>query len=141
MLADVSMWTLIVVAFVGAADYLNWHNLRLQWANLPRTLAMYALVVLIFAFFRHYADWFGSNRRIGAALQYVGVRTLDIYLLHYFFIPKLPDVGAWFKANPGNFVLEGTAAIAMALLVTAFALLTSQVLRVSPLLKHWLFGR
>ncbi len=132
---------LIAVAFMGAADYLNWHTLRLQWANLPRTLAMYALVVLIFAFFRHYAGWFGKDRRIGAAMQYVGVRTLDIYLIHYFFIPRVPAVGAWFKANPGNFVLEGTAAIAVALLVTAFALLTSHVLRVSPLLKRWLFGR
>ena len=132
---------LIAIAYVGAADYLKWHNLRMQWANLPRTMAMYALVMIIVAFFRHYADWFKKDTKVGYALQYIGVRTLDIYLIHYFFIPKLPDVGVWFKAHPQNFMLEGTVAIALALLVTAFSLLTSHVLRVSPFLKKWLFGR
>ena len=132
---------IVAVAFVGAADYLRWHNLRMQWANLPRTLAIYALVMMIVAFFRHYASWFGKDRAVGVALQYIGVRTLDIYLIHYFFIPKLPEVGTWFKAHPGNFVIEGTAAIAVGVIVVAFALLTSQVLRVSPVLTKWLFGR
>ena len=132
---------LIAVAFVGAGDYLKWHNLRLQWANLPRTLSMYALVMIIVAFFRHYSQWFTKETRIGYTLQYIGVRTLDVYLIHYFFLPKLPDVGVWFRAHPQNFVLEGTTAIALALLVVAFSILTSHVLRVSPFLKKWLFGR
>ena len=132
---------LVVVAFLGAGDYLKWHNFRMEWANLPRTCAMYAFVMLWVAFFRHYASWFSQQTRIGCALQYIGVRTLDIYLIHYFFIPKLPDVGVWFKAHPTNFVLEGTTAFALAILVVAFSLLTSHVLRVSPFLKKWLFGR
>jgi len=132
---------LIAIAFLGAGDYLKWHNLRMQWANLPRTLAMYSLVMIIVAFFRNYSSWFTKQTRIGSALQYIGVRTLDIYLIHYFFIPKLPDVGVWFKAHPENFVLEGTVAMALATLVVAFSILTSHVLRVSPFLKKWLFGR
>ena len=132
---------LVAVAFLGAGDYLRWHNLRLYWANLPRTLAMYSLVMIIVAFFRYYKEWFTRERRVGAALQYVGVRTLDVYLLHYFFLPVLPAVGKWFRANPHNFVLEGTIALALALVVVAFCLLTSHVLRVSPFLKKWLFGR
>ncbi len=132
---------LIAVAFLGAGDYLKWHNLRMQWANLPRTLSMYALVMIIVAFFRNYASWFTKDTRIGYTLQYIGVRTLDIYLIHYFFLPKLPDVGVWFKAHPENFVLEGTVAMALAALVVAFSILTSHVLRVSPVLRKWLFGR
>ena len=132
---------LIAIAFIGAGDYLKWHNLRLQWANLPRTMSMYALVMIIVAFFRNYSLWFTKETRIGYTLQYIGVRTLDIYLIHYFFLPKLPDVGVWFKAHPQNFILEGSVAIAIALLVVAFSILTSNVLRVSPFLKKWLFGR
>jgi len=132
---------LVVVAFLGAGDYLKWHNLRMEWANLPRTLSMYAFVMMIVAFFRHYEHWFTKETRLGSALQYIGVRTLDIYLIHYFFIPKLPDIGVWFKAHPTNFVLEGTTAIILATLVIAFSLLTSHILRVSPFLKKWLFGR
>lgn len=132
---------LVVVAFLGAGDYQKWHNLRMEWANLPRTLSMYAFVMMIVAFFRHYEHWFTKETRLGSALQYIGVRTLDIYLIHYFFIPKLPDIGVWFKAHPTNFVLEGTTAIILATLVIAFSLLTSHILRVSPFLKKWLFGR
>lgn len=132
---------MIAVAFLGAGDYLRWHNLRLYWANLPRTLAMYALVMITVAFFRHYKEWFARETRVGAALQYVGVRTLDVYLIHFFFLPKLPTFGAWFQANPHNFMLEGTVAFLLAVLVVAFSLLTSHVLRVSPFLKKWLFGR
>ena len=132
---------LITIAFLGAGDYLKWHNLRMQWANLPRTMSMYALVLIIVAFFRNYASWFTKETRIGNTLQYIGVRTLDIYLIHYFFIPKLPDVGVWFKAHPQNFVLEGTTALLLAFLVVAFSILTSHVLRISPFFKKWLFGR
>ena len=132
---------IIVVAFLGAGDYLKWHNLRMEWANLPRTLAMYALVLLTVAFFRRYAEWFSNERRVGRVLQYVGVRTLDVYLIHFFFIPKLPEVGVWLKAHPQNFIIEGTSAFLVAYLVVAFSLFTSQVLRVSPFLKKWLFGR
>ena len=132
---------LIMMAFLGAGDYLKWHNLRMQWANLPRTLSMYALVLIIVAFFRHYASWFTKETRLGTTLQYIGVRTLDIYLIHYFFIPHLKDVGVWFKAHPTNFVLEGTTAMLLAALVVAFSILTSHVLRVSPFFKKWLFGR
>ena len=132
---------LIAIAFLGASDYLRWHNLRLYWANLPRTLAMYALVMITVAFFRHYKDWFSKQTRTGATLQYIGVRTLDVYLIHYFYLPVLPAVGKWFKANPHNFILEGTSALALALLIVAFCLLTSNILRVSPFLKKWLFGR
>ncbi|MCR4995507.1 MAG: acyltransferase [Bacteroidales bacterium] len=132
---------LIAIAFLGAGDYLKWHHLRMQWANLPRTLSMYALVLIIVAFFRHYSSWFTKETHVGKTLQYIGVRTLDIYLIHYFFIPKLPAAGVWFKAHQGNFVLEGTTAMALAMLVVAFSILTSHVLRVSPFLKKWLFGR
>lgn len=132
---------LIVVAFIGAGDYLKWHTLRLQWANLPRTLAMYSLVLIVLSFFRHYQDWFTKERWVGRSLQYIGVRTLDVYLIHYFFFPHLSTLGPWFKAQGNNFVVEATVALGISLLVIAFCLLTSNILRVSPFLKKWLFGR
>ena len=74
-------------------------------------------------------------------LKFVGTRTLDIYLLHYFFLPKLPMVGEFFRVNRHNFILDTTAALAVALVVVAFCVITSQLLRVSPFLKKYLFGR
>ena len=132
---------LIMVALVSSVEFLKWHHLRLQWANLPHTLAIYSLVLIVFAFFRHYAAWFTKERRVGRWLQYIGVRTLDVYLIHFFFFPHLPALGPWFKAQGNNFVLETTTALFVSLLVIAFSLLTSNILRVSPFLKKWLFGR
>ena len=40
-----------VIAFVCAADVLKWHTLRLMWVNLPRTVAMYALMLMVVMFF------------------------------------------------------------------------------------------
>lgn len=132
---------LVVVAFFTTADILRWHTLRFAWTNLPRTVAMYSLMMIIVMTFRHYDQALSQQTRIGRALQYVGRRTLDVYLLHYILMPKLPQVGAWFNANQPNFLLEQAATIALALLVVAACCVVSHVLRVSPVLKKYLFGR
>ena len=132
---------LVLIAFFCAGDYLVWHSLRLQWANLPRTLAMYTLVVMVVAFFRHYSDSFRRETRVGATLQYIGIRTLDVYLLHYFFLPHLRFLGPMFKARPTSFAIDAALSLGLTALVVGLALLTSNILRVSPFLKKWLFGR
>ena len=88
----------------------------------------------------YYHDFF-EQTRFGSVLQFIGRRTLDIYLLHYFFLPKLPMVGEFFKVNRSNFILETTASFSLAFLVIGFCIVTSQLLRVSPFLKKYLFGR
>lgn len=132
---------MVVVAFFTTADILKWHTLKFAWTNLPRTVAMYSLMMIIVMTFRHYEQALSKQTRIGRALQYVGIRTLDIYLLHFIFMPKLPQVGTWFNANRPNILLEQTATIFMALLIIVACCLVSHVLRVSPVLKKYLFGR
>lgn len=138
-----SKWFLPVVtllAVVCTIEVLKWHTLRLAWASLPHTLAMFLLLSMVFMFFRYYHDFF-EQTRFGSVLQFIGRRTLDIYLLHYFFLPKLPMVGEFFKVNRSNFILETTASFSLAFLVIGFCIVTSQLLRVSPFLKKYLFGR
>ena len=81
-----------VLAVVCTLEVIVWHNLRLAWASFPHTLAMFLLLSMVFMFFRYYHDFF-EQTRFGQSLQFIGRRTLDIYLLHYFFLPKLPMVG------------------------------------------------
>ena len=132
---------LTLVAFLSCADVFRWHTCRMEWANLPRTVAMYSLLTIVGMFFRHYQSWFTNDKPIGRGLQYIGVRTLDVYLLHYILLPKLPQVGAWFNQNRPNFVLEITVSFSVALVVIAFCLLVSQMLRISPIFRQYLFGR
>ena len=131
----------VVLALITTLEVIKWHTLRLEWASLPHTLAMFLLLTMVFMFFRHYSDFFSDKTGLGRGLQFIGRRTLDIYLLHYFFLPKLPMVGEFFRVNRHNFILDTTAALAVALVVVAFCVITSQLLRVSPFLKKYLFGR
>lgn len=131
---------LVVVAFFGATDYLRWHTLRMVWANLPRTLAMFSLLLIVVMAFRRYERVFSKERRLGRVLQFVGRRTLDIYLLHFLLMPKLPGLKAYFDNNPKDFLTEQVVFVGVAIIVVATCLGVSALLRTSPLLAKWLFG-
>ncbi len=131
----------VVLAFLCCADFFRWHHLRFMWTNLPRTLSMYLLVIILVMFFRHYEAWFTKDKPIGRGIQYIGTRTLDIYLLHYILLPTIPCVGAWLNANRPNFVVDIVLSFTVALIVIAFCLLISNLLRISPFLRLHLFGK
>ena len=73
-------------------------------------------------------------------LKFVGTRTLDIYLLHYFFLPEflLPHANRLLAILP-TWSLPLPILFA-ALIVVALCLLTSYIIRLSPFLAHYLFG-
>lgn len=130
----------LALAVVMSLEVIKWHTLHMEWASMPHTLAMFLLLSIVFMFFRHEQAFFGETR-FGKGLQFIGRRTLDIYLLHYFFLPKLPMVGLFFFTNRHNFLLDTTASLLVALVIVAFCIITSQLIRVSPFLKKYLFGR
>ena len=99
----------------------------------------YLGIVSVTAVFRHYERFFSSETTIGRGLQYIGRRTLDVYLIHWFFFPAIPMVGAFFVAG-GNFTLEVTTVVLLSLLVILFSLIMSNVIRISPFLAYWLLG-
>ena len=97
-------------------------------------------MVMVFTFFRVFASWFTKERPLGRALQYVGTRTLDIYLLHYFLLPRfLQPYGAWLQTYD-NRALEVVVVLTLALAVVGLSLLASSLIRLNPFLGHWLFG-
>ena len=72
--------------------------------------------------------------------QFIGKRTLDIYLLHYFFLPRfLLPYGEQLRAYYCS-PLEFFIALIIALIIVAICLLVSYVIRLSPFLGHYLFG-
>lgn len=131
---------LVGVAFFSACEAIRWHTLRHEWANLPRTLAMYSLLLVVVATFRHHQAVFSRRTAVGRGLQCIGRRTLDIYLLHFILMPRLRMCKPFFDNNPQDFLIEQAIFLALALLVTGACLLVSALLRTSPLLAKWLFG-
>lgn len=74
-------------------------------------------------------------------VELIGKRTLEIYLLHYFFLPKLPMIGDFFKSvAPFTIVPECIITIPIALVVIGISLVTSEIIKVSPVLGRLTLG-
>ena len=74
-------------------------------------------------------------------MKYIGRHTLDIYLLHFFFLPSnLTMFGTYFQST-SNPVIELFVSLTIAILVITVCLAVSKVLRTSPILAHYLFGQ
>ena len=132
---------IIVIVIFATLDALKWHTLRMQWAIIPLTISRFGLLTVTLMYFRHYQKYVTKLSPIGASLQYIGRRTLDIYLIHFLFMPDLPQIGEFFKNYPHNFVIDIVLSVILGIIVIGFCIITSNILRISPFLKKWLFGR
>ena len=97
-------------------------------------------IVILFTFFRKNESYFTKDSRLGKILQFIGRRTLDIYLLHFFLLPyHMNNIGTWLIQNT-NKTVELFIILAIAIWVVALSLLLSKIIRLSPFLAHYLFG-
>lgn len=96
-------------------------------------------LVILFAFFRSKQACFSRETRLGRVMQYTGRRTLDIYLIHYFLIPRNLSFITVFTDHPMP-IIEAAASSLISILIIAACLLISNIIRLSPWLAHWLFG-
>lgn len=94
------------------------------------------LVVSIFVNNKHF---FEQGSKISRVMQFVGRRTLDVYMLHYFFLPSLPLLGFFFQNN-SNPLLELITGSLIALCVLSISLFISWIIRNSSFLAFYLFG-
>ncbi len=96
-------------------------------------------LLVVYNTFKTYQDSFTSKTKVGSALQFIGKRTLDVYLLHYFLLPYLPQMGQFLEEGH-NAALEIAFGIILSLLVIGICLIISSILRTSPILGSRLFG-
>jgi hypothetical protein len=131
----------IVLFFIIALVWLKEGAIYGLFINLLIILFLgIAGTIITFSFFYKYQDSFTKETKVGRVLQYIGKRTLDIYLLHYFFLPhNLQMIGEWFTENI-NPTLEFFVSLTLAAIVIALCLIVSNIIRISPLLANWLFG-
>ena len=141
MLADKGWVVAICLLFFFGFEIYNLHE---QTTNIVMS-ACYQLnraigLMLVFVFFMKNENLFTQETRFGRVLQYVGRRTLDIYLLHYFFLPRNLEVVGKFFSTYQNPSLELFVTLALAIAVVTLSLLMSKIIRMSPLLADWLLG-
>lgn len=118
-LASGGVWKMVDIMFEAVLGYLG--------------------LLIVYNTFKTYQSSFTADKKVGRALQFIGRRTLDIYLLHYFFLPHLPQLGNML-ADGKNATLELFLGLLLSLIVTGMCLAVSGILRTSPLLGKWLFG-
>ena len=96
------------------------------------------LFIILSLFYRN-QEYFAANGIVSRTMQYIGRHTLDIYLIHYFFIEHNGTIAARIHSI-GNLPLEIFAIGALALMNIALCLLLSQCIRNSKFLAKYLFG-
>lgn len=102
-------------------------------------LIRYVGLFLVFALFAKNADFFNRNGRVSQVMQFVGRRTLDIFLIHYFFLPDIHCLRMYFIGNK-NILIEFLLSGSLALSILVICLVVSSIVRNSDLLAKYIFG-
>lgn len=139
-----SIILLFAVLFYAKRNYIAPHasNAMDIWRIadiMAEMIAGYLGLLIVYNTFKTYQDSFTADKSIGRALQFIGRRTLDIYLLHYFFLPFLPQLGRFIQEG-NNATLELAIGGLISLIVIGICLAVSSILRTSPFLAQHLFG-
>lgn len=97
-------------------------------------LAGLSCTVVIFTIFQRFS-LFSSH-----SLQYIGHRTLDIYLIHYFFLPyHVEYIATKFNLYENPFLCM-LISMGFVFFVIAFSLVFSRIIRFSPFLAKYLLA-
>ncbi len=95
--------------------------------------------LMIVVRFLYMSNNFISNNVFGRSLCFIGVHTLEIYLLHYFFLPNLSFIGLYLIDYP-NLVLELSICLPLTMIVIICSLILGCVIRVNEILSYFFIG-
>lgn len=132
---------LFIIVFV-----LTWKKTLIQYSLAHVLLLDYVLwdlgTFVVIASFHHNRSFFESDTYVSRLSSFVGKRTLDIYLIHWFFIP---DLTKWYQLSSdsvdlSNSIIELAIVITISVFIVVLCLLVSRIIRSSSLLGHYLLG-
>lgn len=129
----------IVLFFLCALIYLN------QWRSVPGfyfihyCLGCWLGLVILFTLFKRKEEYFNSNSRLARVMVFIGRRTLDIYLIHLFFLPPMQWLRPYIEGGD-KALLQWVVGGVLAAVVIALCMIVSEIIRSSDLLAHWLLG-
>lgn len=111
------------------------HNLK----ALIRTIIGFPFIIIVFNIFYRLSEFWEKHNCVSNSLKFIGRSTLDLYVLHFFFIPDLkwmtPYIIGVNQTIPQFFTIS-TVSIG----ITIISLAISRTLRTSPFLAKYLFG-
>lgn len=129
------------VALLGLLVFYIQHDFGKDFSTLKTAVGLVislCSIAVVFSWFHNHGALFESRTRAVRCLCFIGTRTLDIYVLHYFFIPKLPFLTHYLRQG-ANTAVELVAVGAVSVVVILMCLAVSSVVRNSKVLGHYLF--
>lgn len=105
------------------------------WITIVETLIAYPAIYILYVVFYRLLE----NTRITVWLSYIGRRTMDVYLLHYFLLPTLPMVGD-FLINYPNVVVELLVGFILSAIIVLMSVGIGRIIRLSPIVSRYLLG-
>lgn len=99
----------------------------------------YFALLAVISYFYGYREHFSGSSQLSGTLGFIGRRTLDIYMIHYFFIPDLSFLGPWLQTG-NTIIIQIIIASTLTVAIVSMCLLISAMLRKSNILESWLFG-
>lgn len=131
--------TILLTLFIMASlmgDQITALNVRLPIGGVHRLIVGFCgslLALNVSLFYKSALD-----NRVGRLLQFIGQRSLDIYLLHYFLLPDLTYAARYVDTSSTvvGLAISGTISI----LIIIFSLCIGNIIRMSPALASFLLG-
>lgn len=99
-------------------------------------------IFIVYRIFYFYQDKFSGNYAFGNGLCYIGRHTLEIYLVHIFFIEGFKQLGGkGFSALcVTDWCIELIVGFSLAIVITSFCLVVMKITQTAPLVNKLLFG-
>ncbi len=99
----------------------------------------YCGLFVIFTFFYMKRDFFDQKNKLTQTICFIGRRTLDIYLIHYFFIPDLTLFADYLEPSNQSLLLLIISFI-LTFANVFFCMAVSEFIRISDFLAYYLLG-
>lgn len=109
--------------------------------NLTRDIVLrYLSVIMIVCWTYQWREKFDVSNTFNKYMNYIGTHTLEIYLLHFFFIPNLNFMHN-FMTEEGRMFFDITFSLIVSLVIIAFCLLICTLLERNELYGKYVIGK
>ena len=133
----------IVIAFliVYAANAIGDFQLNGLLYNINLLLKEISIVLLAYYVFYIYRSKLSSQTRVGRCLSKIGTYTLEIYLIHYFVLPRHLNGVVYIVGLDENPLLASIVSIVIALMVVCVVLVFVAILQSNSYIKKMLWNK
>ncbi len=142
---EILMSNNVLTLFVLISVLLVWSLINLDYLQVPLgnspwnyPLGLLTLVLVVQFFYNRRIE-FDTKSQLSKSMRFIGRRTLDIYFIHYFFLPDLQFLKPYLDFG-NQIMLQLVIGGVVSLLIIGITLVVGEVLRMSPVLALWLFG-